>query len=139
MSEKVQEYMRGLKNDTALFEWIDEIVERQRTAGVPEAEIFRRTPLEERIARLRAYDAAPKKRWRYHVIIAPQDGRFRAHVPVFPDIVVEAVSVEAARKSLARALSHRLCTLFLADEPIPEEQAILETLEVSLKVEPGRP
>ena len=137
MSEK--EYVRGLKDDTALFEWIDEAVERQRTAGVPDAEIFRHTPLEERMARFHAYDAALKKHWRYHVIIASQDGRFRAHAPAFPDIVVEADSVEAARNALARALSYRLRALFLTDKPIPEERAILETLEVSFKVEPDQP
>nr|MBC8446003.1 hypothetical protein [Chloroflexota bacterium] len=86
MSEK--EYVRGLKDDTALFEWIDEAVERQRSAGVPDAEIFRHTPLEERMARFHAYDAALKDHWQYHVIIASQDGCFRAHAPAFPDIVV---------------------------------------------------
>ena len=136
MSEK--EYVRGLKDDTALFEWVDEAVERQRAAGVPDEEIFRHTPLEERMARFHAYDAALKKRWRYHVIIASQDGRFRAHAPVFPDIVVEADSIEAARKALAYALSHHLRALFLAGKPIPEEQAILETLEISLEVESGQ-
>jgi len=138
MSEK-KEHTRGLKDDTALFEWVDEAVERQRTAGVPDTEIFHRTPLEERIVRSRAYNAALKKRWRYHVIIVSRDGRFRAHAPTFPDIVVEADSVEAARKALARALSHHLRALFFAGKPIPEEQTILETLEVSLKVEASQP
>jgi len=135
MSEK-KEYMRGLKDDRALFKWVDEVVERQRAAGVPDVEIFRHTSLEERLARSRAFDTAPKKRWQYHIIIVPQDSRFRAHAPVFPDIIVEAASVEAARKTLACALSHRLRALFFAGEPIPEEQAILETLEVTLDVEP---
>jgi predicted RNase H-like HicB family nuclease len=139
MSEKKKEYTRGLKDDTALFEWTDETVERQRAAGVPDAEIFRLTALKERIARSRAYDAALKKRWRYHIIIASQDGRFRAHAPTFPDIIVEADSVEAARKALACVLSHRLRDLFFAGKSIPEEQTILETLEVSLKVEPSQP
>lgn len=136
MSEK--EYVRGLKDDTTLFKWIDEAVERKRAAGVSDEEIFRHTPLKERIARFQVYNAAPEKSWEYHVIIASQDGCFCAHAPAFPDIVVEGDSVEAARESLAHALAHRLRALFLADKPIPEERAILETLEVSFKVEPSQ-
>lgn len=126
-------YDPAVKDDSIFEELIEWASQWAQERGIPESRLHSSVSTEELRARVLKYEELRQAPPVYRTVIYPLDGGYRGYAPAIPDIVVEGPTPESVRAELVKRLGSHLKMLIYRGEPIPREQTVIDTIEVSLE------